>query len=147
MSQNTSTINRWLLPYAGVQAVLVIIALLPIMLRDGHPVDGWSGLALVPSALYYMFFIYIIPTSKNALNRTRFGALVAHALTFLLVNLGYHMLAGFYVARNFAANDGEVVLSNGWFGVLFAMFCVWGLGLLIHMIASIGSRGYEQLAD
>jgi hypothetical protein len=42
--------------------------------------------------------------------------------------------------------QGPIVnLSEGWFGVLFGMFVIWGIGLLIHMIASIAQKGYEEL--
>lgn len=43
--------------------------------------------------------------------------------------------------------QGPVVnLSEGWFKVFYsACLFIWGIGLLIHMIASITQKGYEEL--
>jgi len=43
------------------------------------------------------------------------------------------------------SGDANFPIDDQWFGVLFGMFVIWGLGLLIHLAASIGSRGFEDL--
>ena len=118
MKENNQPIKKILLPYAGIMVILCIFAQVVIALR-GSSIDFIAGLALMPAFIYYLYFNVMF---KNRLSKVRFGALVAHVVGFLIVNL-----------------------SPSWFGVLFGMFVFWGLGLLIHLIASISLNGFEEL--
>jgi hypothetical protein len=142
MKNKTQSINQIILPYAGIMAVLCLFAQVVIAVR-GSEIDFVAGLALVPAYLYYLYFHI---TSKDKLSKVRFGRLVAHFVAFLIVNLSYHIHAAVLSLNNINDTQGPVVnLSEGWFGVLFGMFVFWGIGLLIHMIASIAQKGYEEL--
>ena len=41
--------------------------------------------------------------------------------------------------------DTERVIDGAWFGVLIAMPTIWGLALLLHLLASVSNRGYEHI--
>lgn len=140
--KKSQSINQILLPYAGILTLLCVFAQIIVVLH-GNEIDFISGLALVPAFLYYLYF-YI--TSKQKLSKIRFGRLVAHVVAFLIVNLSYHIHAAILSLGNTSNTQGPVVhLSEGWFGVLFGMTTIWGLGLLIHTVASIAQKGYEEL--
>ena len=142
MKENNQPIMKILLPYAGIMVILCIFAQVVIALR-GSSIDFIAGLALMPAFIYYLYFNVMF---KNRLSKVRFGALVAHVVGFLIVNLSYHIHAGVLVLSNVSNSQGPVVnLSPSWFGVLFGMFVFWGLGLLIHLIASISLNGFEEL--
>lgn len=72
---------------------------------------------------------------------------MAHLCGFLTVNLGFHLHAALLIVTNNAAIRGgaNFPIDEQWFGVLFGMFVIWGLGPLIHLAASIESRGFEDL--
>ncbi len=142
MKTKSQSINQIILPYAGIMAILCLFAQIVTAAR-GSEIDFMAGLALVPAYLYYLYFHI---TSKEKLSKVRFGRLVAHFVAFLIVNLSYHIHAAILSLQNINETQGPVVnLPEGWFGVLFGMFVIWGVGLLIHMIASIAQKGYEEL--
>lgn len=142
MTNKPKTISKILLPYAGIMLALCVFAQI-ITASRGSEIDLISGLALVPAYFYYMYFYF---TSKKLLSKVRFGSLVAHFIAFLIVNLSYHVHASILILNDISETNGPAVnLSEGWFGVLFAMFVIWGIGLLIHLIASISFNGYEEL--
>ena len=142
MKSKSQSINQIILPYAGIMAILCLFAQIVTAAR-GSEIDFVAGLALVPAFLYYLYFHI---TSKEKLSKVRFGRLVAHFVAFFLVNLSYHIHAAIVLLQNISDIQGPVVnVSESWFGVLFGMFVIWGIGLLIHMTASIAQKGYEEL--
>jgi len=143
MNNQPRSVVQILLPYAGIMAVLAVFANLVVAFR-GSTIDAVSGSALLPAFVYYVYFQI---TARAELSRIRFGLLVAHLVAFLIVNLSYHIHAATLAVLSFDSNsEPSVSLSPGWFGVLFGMFCIWGLGLLIHTVASIASRGFEEIS-
>ena len=142
MTTTPKPVNKILLPYAAIMVVLSIFAQVVVVMR-GNQIDAIAGLGLVPAFVYYLYFQI---TSRASLSRIRFGLLVSHVTAFLIVNLSYHIPAAILTVQNINDTQGpDVALSAGWFGVLFAMFGMWGIGLLIHLIASIAMRGYEEV--
>ena len=142
MKPKSQSINQIILPYAGIMAILCLFAQIVTAAR-GSEIDFMAGLALVPAYLYYLYFH---TTSKEKLGKIRFGRLVTHFVAFLIVNLSYHIHAAVLSLRNVTETQGSIVnLPEGWFGILFSMFIIWGVGLLIHMITSIAQKGYEEL--
>lgn len=135
--------KKSLLKHAFVMLVSCAILQIVIAVRGNH-IDLLSQLLLGVVALYYAWYHI---TAKDLLSRVRFGRLVAHLTGFLIVNLSYHAHAFIlYVSNNSAIRGtNDFAIDSGWFGVLFGMTTFWGIGLLIHMIASIASRGFEEL--
>ncbi len=135
--------KKSLLQHAGIMATMVT-ALQLFIFSNGSPIDGSANLGLVVIALYYVWYHY---TSRNLLAKVRFGRLVAHLIGFLIVNVSYHLHAFILMINNNPAirGDSHFPINPGWFGVLFGMTTFWGIGLLIHMIASIANRGFEEL--
>lgn len=132
-----------LLQHAGI--MLLAMTLLQVFIySQGSKIDGSANLGLVAVALYYLWYHY---SSKDLLSRVRFGRLVAHLVGFIIVNVSYHLHAFIlYVSNNSAIRgDADFGINQAWFGVLFGMTTFWGIGLLIHMIASIANRGFEEL--
>ncbi len=136
MKNDTLAVNRILLPYMGIMAGMCLVVQILTAIRGSH-IDLISGLFLVPVAVYYAYFQY---ASKGKLSKVRFGRLVAHVIGFLIVNLSYHIHAAILLLMG-----KEELLGADWGGVLVAMLIFWGLGLLMHMTASVAMRGYEEL--
>ncbi len=147
MSQSVEQVNKYkqsLLKYTGLMILFSTLLQIVIALRGNH-IDFVSQLLLAVIAVYYFWYHY---TSKDQLSKLRFGRLVAHLVGFLVVNLSYHIHAFvLFVTSNPAikGTDGFSI-DPSWFGVLFGMFSFWGIGLLIHLVASIANRGFEELS-
>ena len=135
--------KRSLLRHFGIMFALCLVLQAIIAVR-GSRIDLVSQLLLGVVALYYAWYHY---TSQDLLSRMRFGRLVAHVVGFLIVNLSYHLHAFFlFLSGNTAINGtSDFGIDPSWFGALFGMVTFWGIGLLIHLIASIASRGFEEL--
>ncbi|PID31167.1 hypothetical protein CSA80_04065 [Candidatus Saccharibacteria bacterium] len=143
-TKNTNRENNFskvLLKYIGTLAVLCLFAQMVVSLRDNE-VDAVAMFALVPAALYYAYFNIAY---RKPLSKVRFGSLVAHCAGFLLVNFSYHAHAFFLLIDSGQPNKPILELSTSWFGVLFAMPFFWGFGLLVHMLASVSRKGFENL--
>ncbi len=135
--------KRSLLQHVIVMLVSCTLLQVVIVVRGNH-IDLVSQLLLGCVALYYAWYHI---TAKDLLSRVRFGRLAAHLTGFLIVNLSYHAHAFILYVSNNPAIRGtqDFSIDSGWFGVLFGMTTFWGIGLLIHMIASIANRGFEEL--
>jgi hypothetical protein len=103
----------------------------------GSEIDLVAGLLLLTVAVYYFYFQY---SARSALRRIRFGQFVAHAAGFVIVNISFHIHAGFLLLLG----KRELVDEN-WAGLLIGMFVFWGIGLLVHLMASVAMKGYEDL--
>lgn len=132
-----------LLKYFAVMSVLCALLQIIIAIRGNH-IDLVSQFLLAGIALYYAWYNY---SSRNLLRQLRFGRLVSHLVGFLVVNVSYHLHAFILFASNNSAikGDSEFTIDPSWFSVLFVMMTFWGLGLLIHLVASIANRGFEEL--
>lgn len=92
------------------------------------------GVVALLLALYAVIF-------GKGLDRLRFGGLTAHALTYALLIGGN--LAHFGLAAGAVTPEEQPLLLASWAPVTIAMGGFWGLGLIIHALAVIFSRGYE----
>ncbi len=135
-----SHLRKTLLIYMAVMALLCLFAQVIVSLRDDR-IDVYAALALLPAALYYAYFNIV---SKSQLGDVRFARLVTHCIGFLMVNLSYHVHALLLLIDSSQTGWRGMYLPEGWFGVLLAMFVIWGFGLLIHMIASVAQGGLED---
>lgn len=136
MKKEQSNVNRIILPYMGL-LLAMCVALQAIIAIRGHKIDHISGLLTVIVALYY---VYSQVTTRHKLNKIRFGRLVHHIVAFMIVNLSFHLHAGYLLV-----SGQKELINEDWYGVLFAMFIFWGFGFLIHLTASVAQRGYEEL--
>lgn len=132
-----------ILPLLGAMVGLNIVVQAGVAL-DGNTIGWTAGLLTLVVALVYGGYSW---QRRVVLSQIRFGRLVAHLCAFVTVNLGFHVQAAILIARNDPAirGDANFPIDAQWFGVLFGMFVIWGVGLLIHLTASIGSRGFEDL--
>ncbi len=134
-----------ILPYALILLGLSVASHIVIALTDNR-IGAVAQATVVVMALYYAYYHL---KNNRKLAQIRFGKLVAHATGYLIVNLGFfvHALVLFVTGSNAIEGkaDSPLPIDPGWFGVLFGMASFWGIGLLIHSIASIAQRGYEDL--
>lgn len=135
--------RRVLLPYLAVMVGLNIALQVAIAIA-GNDIDLLAGVLTGVVAVVYAFFEV---TRRAPLTHIRFGRLVAHLCGFITVNLGFHVHAAVLIVTNDPAirGDADFPIDDQWFGVLFGMLIIWGLGLLIHLTASISARGFEDL--
>lgn len=136
MKKEDLKVNKILLPYLGVLAVMCVVLQIIIAMR-GHAMDLTAGVLTAIVAIYYA---YSQITNRKKLNKIRFGRLIHHVIAFVIVNLSFHVHAGYLLVTG-----QQDLITPDWFGVLFAMFIFWGLGFLIHLTASVAMRGYEEL--
>lgn len=143
MSQTQLNASRVILPYLVTMVVLNILLQIGIT-ATGNRIDLTTALMTAVVALVYALYHW---TRRKPLSQIRFGRLVAHLCGFITVNLGFHIHAAVLMVTNNEAirGDANFPIDDQWFGVLFGMFIIWGLGLLIHLTASIASRGFEDL--
>ncbi|WP_338749761.1 hypothetical protein [Janibacter alittae] len=143
MSQTQLNARRVILPYLATMVVLNILLQLGIA-ATGNRIDLTAALMTAVVAVVYALYHW---RRRHALSQIRFGRLVAHLCGFITVNLGFHIHAAVLIVGNEEAirGDANFPIDDQWFGVLFGMFVIWGVGLLIHLTASIASRGFEDL--
>jgi glucan phosphoethanolaminetransferase (alkaline phosphatase superfamily) len=142
--EGRSEINstKILLPYTLVMlALVVIMQIINIVRKDIYSTT--SSLSLVIVAAYYFYF-----NAKNhaRLKKIRFGSLVAHFIGYSSVNLSY-LIASFIIYWNSTytiIGEGSVSIPKEASGALYFMPIFWGFGLLIHIIASVSNRGFEE---
>lgn len=140
--------KRSLLIYSGILALLMMFTNIAISLNGNHLYqDSAVTLPMALFTLVFLYYVYYHITSKNLLAKIRYGRFVAHVVSYLIINISFHLHAFILFAQNSPAIRGDqyFALSSDWFGVLFGMSTFWGIGLLIHMIASIANRGFEEL--
>ncbi len=136
MDKEQLKVNQILLPYMGILLVMCVALQVIIALR-GHKIDHVAGLLTAVVALYYAYSQIV---TNPRLNKIRFGRLIHHIVAFVIVNISFHIHAGYLLV-----SGQRELINEGWYGVLFAMFIFWGLGFLTHMTASVAQRGYEEL--
>lgn len=96
-----------------------------------------TGLLLVAVALYMVLYV----TRNGTALRTRaYGTYFAHAVAYLIINGSFWLHA--WILTLTGRNQ---VLEDGWTGPLISMSVLWGLGLLVHTIGAMLSRGYEHV--
>lgn len=131
-----------LLPYAlcllGANAVVHLLIVLA-----GNRITVLTTLPLIAVAIGYAVYLIVVGRS---LGRVRYGRLVAHALTYAMVNTGYLLHAYVLVASASPAiqGDGHLALDAGWFGATLGMAGFWGIGLITHGLAALRERGFES---
>ncbi len=135
--------SRVILPFLAAMVVLNVALQIGIAF-SGNRIGIIAYVLTAGVAVVYAFYHW---TRRGPLSQIRFGRLVAHLCGFISVNLGFHLHAAVLIVTNNAAirGDENFPINDQWFGVLFGMFIIWGAGLLIHLAASIASRGFEDL--
>ena len=143
MSTMELNARRVMLPYLATMVVLNTLLQVGIAMA-GNSIGALSYALTVVVAVVYGLFHW---TRRAPLSQIRFGRLVAHLCGFITVNLGFHIHAAVLIVTNNAAirGDANFPINDQWFGVLFGMFIIWGVGLLAHLTASIATRGFEDL--
>jgi hypothetical protein len=142
-----STINArsLLLPYllAVVGGVLAIQAVIGVQGGEITVLAGAMTAVLAAAAAGF------VAVRSRALRQVRFGLLVAHVGTFVPVVAGF-TLHGLVRATDLARAGGGAdlvgaeMLGTPWFGVVYVMTPLWGLGLLCHVVATVAQRGWES---
>ena len=135
-------VNKILLPYLGIMVAMCTVLQIIIAVR-ANGIDLLAGILTAVIALYYGYSQIV---NRKKLNNIRFGRLIHHIIAFVTVNLSFHIHAAILaIVSTTNTHKFEVALLPEWYGVIFGMFVFWGLGLLIHMTASVAMRGYEEL--
>lgn len=137
----TDRAHATLFPYALAVLVATMCVHLIIVLANNR-ITLLTTLPLLVIALGYAVYLM---TYGRALGRVRYGRLVAHALTYAIVNTGYLLHAYVLIASASPAiqGDGHLALNAGWFGATFGMAGFWGIGLISHGLAALRERGFE----
>lgn len=130
--------NPQLLRYAVAVAGGLLVVHLYIAVFAENRVDKWSMLLLGVVALYVAWFQW---SRRRQLRQRAYGRYLLHVLTYLLVNGSYWLHAGLLAA---AGNSNA--LDSSWQGALFGMSLIWGVGLLVHTLGALLSKGYENVS-
>lgn len=132
-----------LLPYTLVLIALCVVIQLIVAIR-GSSIDGVSQALLTVVAAYCAWFSW--RGGGTRLKHIRFGELVYHGVNYVVVNTSFHVHAAVLAFQNSDALGGsrDFPIDSGWFGVTIGMAGFWGIGFLMHAVASIAKRGYEN---
>lgn len=135
-------VRTLVLPFALMMLALVSALHVVIAVNDNR-IELIETILLAAVAGYYAYFLI---TRGTRLRQIRFGMLVAHATAYTIVNVSYLLHAFVLIVDNSPSirGDSYFLMDPGWFGVTFGMATGWGIGLLIHAVASIASRGWEE---
>lgn len=134
--------HRTLLPYA-LTLVAASAILHVVIAATGNRISLLSMILLALIALGYAAYLLTI---GRRLSRVRYGLFAAHAISYAAINVGFLLHAYLLIALRSPAiaSDGDLAIDETWFGSTFGMAGFWGLGLLIHGIGAVLSRGFEQ---
>lgn len=134
------SVLRLLFPYALTVLGIALATHIAIRFAPAHMLTILTvGTALVGILMLALVIAY----GRTALDRLRFGGAVAHAFTYAVL-VGGNLLHLFLLLV-FRIGDSRANLEE-WFGPTIAMGALWGIGLIIHLLAVIGSRGFEATA-
>jgi hypothetical protein len=135
-------VRTLILPFA-VCLLAMMAAVQAVIVLDDNRVSLLSTLLLGAVAMFYAVFFV---TRGPRLRQVRFGMLVAHATAYAIVNVSYLLHAAVLIVVNDPAirGDGYFLMDPAWFGVTFGMATGWGIGLVIHALASVAMRGWEE---
>ena len=131
----TPTIRHRLLLFA-VAMIVAMGAVHTLIAANDNRITLLAKLALAAVAVGYFAFYR---ANYLLLRRVRYGLLAAHSTGFVIVNGSYWAHAGYL----WTSGQGEAVNAD-WYGLLFGMGAVWGLGLTIHAIAARAGRGFDD---
>lgn len=103
----------------------------------GSRITVITGLLLLAVALYMVLFM---ARNGTALRTRAYGTYFAHAVAYLIINgsFWFHAWILTLAGRN-------QLLEQGWAGPLISMSVLWGIGLLVHTIGAMLSKGYEDV--
>ena len=135
--------SRLLLPFSlGLIGACLAVHL--VILARGNKIDLVASLLVGAIAVFYAWYSYVGPGRQ--LRQVRFGALVAHAITYVVVTGSFQLHAAILAFNNSDAlrGDENLPLDSGWLGPTFAMAGFWAIGFVMHAIASVAQRGYEN---
>lgn len=134
--------HRTLLPYA-LTLIAASAILQTVIAVTGNRISLLSMILLAVIALGYATYLLTI---GRRLSRVRYGLFAAHAISYAAINVGYLLHAYLLIALRSPtiAGDGGLAIDTTWFGATFGMAGFWGLGLLIHGLGAVLSRGFEQ---
>lgn len=135
--KSPDTALKTMMPYCLATTALVIATHTAAAF---YPQATMLIVALGTLAVLLLLLAHAVTFGKG-LDRLRFGGVMINAFTYTLLTLGN--LLHFTVDTVSGIWDRSILLAT-WGGPAVAMPIFWGLGLLIHMFAVIGSRGFEE---
>ena len=137
-------------PEAALQLMRPYCVSITIIILTAHVASAFlpQNTVLIMSAAILLVAImllgYVVLFGKG-LQKLRFGAVMVHTLTYVLLvggNLLHFMLAGF--GNYYSSLDS---LMGDWFDSSVAMGGIWGVGLFIHLCGAIAQQGFEITND
>lgn len=137
----TTRAHGSLLPYAlTFLAANIVIQL--VIVATGNRITLLSTSLLGLAALGYAIYLLTI---GRVLGRVRYARLVAHAFSYVVVNVGFglHAYILFAVGSPAIQGDGYLPMDPHWFGATFGMASFWGIGLILHGLGALLDRGFE----
>lgn len=134
--RSPDTALKTMMPYCLATTPLVVTT---HILAAIYPKATMIIVALGTLAVLLLMLTYAITFGKG-LDRLRFGGVMINAFTYTLLTCSN--LAHFMIDSGSGAWEPSILLATWLFpGIVIPI--LWGLGLLIHMFAVIGSRGFE----
>lgn len=135
--KSPDTALKTMLPYCLATTTLVLVT---HTVAAFYPQATMIIVALGTLAVLLLMIAHALTFGKG-LDRLRFGGVMINAFTYTLLTCGN--LVHFTVDAVSGIWERSILLAT-WGGPAIAMPVLWGLGLLIHMFAVIGSRGFEE---
>ena len=120
----------------GLILGLVLTHVVIAVISDGR-MSTPGTLALAAIATFVAAFMYV---RRAAIAQRRYAQYFLHVIAYLTVNASFllHALVMFSAGR---ADE----IADSWRGVLFAMPLTWAIGLFLHTVGTVSSRGFEHV--
>jgi hypothetical protein len=128
--------NRQLMHYTGSLVIGLLIVHGFILLAAGGRITLLAALLLAVIAVYVAAFAV---RNSTALRIRPYGLYFTHALAYLIVTGSFWLHAWLL-----ALSGHRDTLDQGWSAFLVSMSALWGLGLVVHTIGAVLSKGYED---
>lgn len=94
-------------------------------------------LLLAAIGVYYFYFRM---THATQLRQRPYGDYLVHVGGYIVIN------GSFWIHATLLAFRGnQERINSSWFGLLFGMSVLWGIGVLIHTLGAVRGKGYDDV--
>jgi hypothetical protein len=103
---------------------------------DGH-ITTSGRLALAGVGVFMAVFMYV---RRAAMTQRRYAYYFLHVIAFVMVNASFML----HAVLMYSSGRGDEIMGS-WQGVAFAMPLFWAVGLFLHTLGAMLSKGYEHV--
>ena len=123
--------------YVGGLAVGLVLTHVVIGADSEGHIGTLGGLALAGVGVFIAVFMYV---RRAAMTQRRYAYYFLHVIAFLMVNASFML----HAVLMYSSGRGDEIMGS-WRGVVFERPLFWAIGLFLHTLGTILSKGYEHV--